>query len=486
MDVVLWNDCPHPKAGFMHRTLGPYKLASYIKKHGYDVQVIDFTTAFNEELLYNATKHFITDNTLVLGISMTFIAQHQWQHDDGVTDRIPLHFIKVIGRLKIEFPKLKIILGGYLGDKVSGWGVVDASVSSYAEDTFLELLEHYRVGSPPPKSQKILTRFGSNVMLNYTAPNLIRYDIERDNHNFSDNDLIFEDETLPIEISRGCMFKCKFCQFELLGRGKLDYLRSMECVKQEMLYNFSKFKTTKYMVVCDTFNDTEYKINEWHKMTTSLPFKIEFAAYIRADLIHRFPDTGYQLKESGMISAMHGIESLDINASHLVGKAWSGKHAKDFIPELYHTIWNKEVAQHINIIVGLPGDNKEKLNNTINWFIDNKLHSIRFDPLGMKQNPWTAVSEFEKNASKYGFSWDNDNWKNIDWNEKEAIQCAEDLNKQVWPYLKHHTWSILHLMGMDYKKEEIFDTLRNDFDWNDLWLRRRNKLKIYYNKLINL
>ena len=122
----------------------------------------------------------------------------------------------------------------------------------------------------------------------------------------------------------------------------------------------------------------------------------------------------------------------------------------------------------------------------MNWFIDNKLHSIRFDPLGMKQNPWTAVSEFEKNASKYGFSWDNDNWKNVDWNEKEAIQCAEDLNKQVWPYLKHHTWSILHLLGMDYKKEEVFDTLRNDFDWNDLWVRRRNKLKIYYNKLINL
>jgi hypothetical protein len=32
MDVVLWNDCPFPKIGYMHRSLGPYKLASYIRK----------------------------------------------------------------------------------------------------------------------------------------------------------------------------------------------------------------------------------------------------------------------------------------------------------------------------------------------------------------------------------------------------------------------------------------------------------------------
>ena len=39
---------------------------------------------------------------------------------------------------------------------------------------------------------------------------------------------------------------------------------------------------------------------------------------------------------------------------------------------------------------------------------------------------------------------------------------------------------------MGYKKEEVLNTLRDDFDWKKLWLVRREKLKEYYNKLMNL
>lgn len=481
MDVILWNDCPHTNAAFIHRSLGPYKIANYVRQFGYSAQVIDFVTYWPDNLLYKLTKKFITKDTLVLGISTTFIAQHLWDND-----RIPKKLIDTIKALKEEYPKLKIVLGGHMGDKVSGWGIVDATVSSYAEDTFLELIEHYRKNTTPPKSRKILTRFGAVPMLNYYEPNQVRYNIESDRFTFCDQDAILPGESLPIELSRGCMFKCKFCQFELLGRGKLDYLRSMECTRNELLYNYENYGTTNYMVVCDTFNDTVYKIDEWYKVIQSLPFKINFAAYIRADLLHRYPESALTLKESGLIAAMHGIESLDVRASALVGKAWSGKHARDFIPKLYHDIWGGEVAQHLNIIVGLPNDTKDKINNTLDWFIDNKLQSIRFDPLGMKKNPWTMVSEFERDSEKYGFKWDdNGAWYNELWNEETAIQFAKEMNEKAWPHIGQHTWALVHLLGLGYEKDQIFKQKRIDFNWRDLYHKRYDFLKNYYNKLMS-
>lgn len=481
MDVVLWNDMPNPPLQLAARSTGVYKIAGFIRKYNYSAQVIDFVTSWTEEQLWDLTTHFVTEKTMVLGISMTHIYHAHHLGDDF----LPPILYNVLIRLKERYPNLKVVLGGHIGNKFKGSTIVDSIVSGPGEDIFLELLDHYKKGNAIPKS-RIVEFPNNNETIEYHASNEQRYNIETDNFKFSLQDGILPNETLPIEVSRGCIFKCKFCQFNMLGKKKLDYIRSMNLIKEEMLYNYDNFGITNYYVVCDTFNDTVEKLTMWSDMLATLPFKINYTAYIRADLLYTFPETPYMLKESGLIGAMHGIESLHPKASMLVGKGWSGKHAKEWLPKLYHEIWNKEVSQHLNFIVGLPYDTEENLRETVQWYNDNELHSIKFTPLGFFSSPlaWTTSSEFNKNSAKYGFEIDvNGSWRNKVWNTDNSTALAKELENSVRSKVKLHPWTFMHLLGLGYDKNTLMTTPRKQFNWDDVKDKNSNFLVDYFNKL---
>lgn len=482
MDVVFWNDMPNPPVSLAARTMGVYKIAGYIRKQGYTAQVIDFVTTWTKDELWDLTNHFVTKDTLVLGIGMTHIYH---AHHLGASF-VPDNLIRVLVMLKERYPNLKIVLGGHIGNKFRGSPLVSAVVTGFAEDTFLELLNHYRTGSAPPQSRKVLLP-GGGSMLNYHTPNEQKYYIEGDNFKYSNQDAIFPGETLPIEVSRGCIFKCKFCQFDLLGKKKMDYIRSMECIKEELIHNYENFGVDSYYVVCDTFNDTVEKVSAWHKMLETLPFKITYTAYIRADLVHAFPETAIMLKESGIVGAMHGIESLHPQASKLVGKAWSGKHGRDWLPKLYHDIWEGKVTQHLNFIVGLPYDTKESILNTIKWYSDNNLHSIKFTALGFFSSPlaWTVTSEFDKNSDKYGFKVDEKgNWYNNEWTQAQATDFAKEVEEMLKYKARLHPWTFMHLKSMGYDQNKLLKARRKELDWDDIVSKNKEFLKKYYNRLL--
>lgn len=494
MDIVFWNDCPNYDQNvpipLVFRYIGPYKLANWVRSHGYQAQVIDYVMDFSEEELWDLTTKFITDKTLILGISGTFLFGKQMTDPaTGKTRLISSEMHNVLKRIKDQYPKIKIVLGGYMAELVSGFGLVDAIVTGHAEDTLLELLDHYKNQSEPPKSKNHVSFYGKKNMLNYYEANRKRFRIETDSFKFIQQDCVMPDDTLPLEISRGCIFKCRFCSYPLLGRGKLDYLRDMQCVKAELLYNYETFGTTNYYVLCDTFNDTVYKIDRWHDMISSLPFRINYSAYLRADLIHAYPDTALQLKETGLFGAYHGLESLHPEASNIVGKGWSGKHAREFIPKLYHELWQGTVPQALNFIVGLPGEGMESLTQTMNWFKDNQLHYMHFNGLSVaEEQPANHTSEFSRNAKKYGFKFDqNGKWHNGEWNKDLALTVAKDLNTQMIPHNKMGAWAIMSMLSLGYSKEEFLTKRLNQFDWkNDFRSRRSVYMQQYKHRLKSL
>jgi hypothetical protein len=472
MNVIFWN------GGIewgVSRTIGPYKVAYWLRKNNYSAQVLDFVNFLSGETVDRLTRKFITSETRVLAISTTFLALTVHKHSDGVKHWLSESLLNVLKNIKRDFPNIKIVLGGYKSEKVSGLGIVDATVMSYttaSEEIFLEYMNYLTTGSEPPESVECYWDPNKRPVYN-KARNPV-YNIEVDDFKWSLQDAVLQGEPLPLDISRGCIFACRFCQYPHLGKKKLDYIRGMEFLKEEILYNYENFGTTSYYIIDDTFNDTETKMKAFYDMTQTLPFKINYTGYIRADLVHRFPDTAYYLKESGLYGAFFGIESLHPEASKIVGKAWSGKTAKEFIPKLYHDIWNHNVPVHTNFIVGITGETLESVNSTANWFIQNNLHSIVFERLGLngpEEGPiWSIKSEFDKNSSKYGFTMlptqPNKvfaDWKNDNWTSDSASYHADRLNNMLENHRKVATWSIPTLLWANVSKNDIENKKRNDY-----------------------
>ena len=377
MDAIFLNG-GIVESKWMQRYIGPYKIAHWIRRHGYEAQVIDYIERTTKERLYKMIKRFITNKTKVLGVACTFMSTTQFEWSDGTKTILPEHVVLAVKQIKQEYPNIKVVVGGYMSDKIPNFDIFDASVMSYTtptEDIFLEYINHLTHGTPPPQSQIIFPAYSNNQQrVHYEVANEPKYNIELDDFRFVKQDYILPGEPLPLEVSRGCIFACRFCQLPHLGKKKLDYIRGMNYIEDELNYNYENFGTKNYYVLDDTFNDTEIKLKAFYDMSQRLPFKLDYSAYVRADLVHRFPDMAHLLKESGMSGVFHGIESFHPKASMLLGKGWSGKHGKEFLPKLYHNIWNREVAQHLSFIVGITGDTLENVNDTANWFIDNESH----------------------------------------------------------------------------------------------------------------
>lgn len=488
MNAIFWNSGPDNNPygpTIMYRYIGPYKVANWVREHGYTAQVIDFVLFFTEEELWNITKKFITKDTVVLGISTTFLSHHFRKTHLG-KQRMPDHVLKVMARIKSEYPAIKIILGGTFAESIGTWKIIDGGVVGKAEDIFLELLDHYINGSPPPKNIKKFPHWGKEVTTHYYEATHKKYDIEKDRFKFHLSDCIVPGETLPLELSRGCIFKCKFCQYDNLGRAKLDYLRATKCIEEEILYNYENFNVTNYHILCDTFNDTVYKINEWCNMVKGLPFKINFTSYMRADLLHRFPDTCYQLKEAGLMGVFFGLETLTPEPAKLIGKSWSGKHAREWLPSVYHEIWNREVAMSLGMIVGLPGDLKENVEDTFDWFVKNDLHDISYSGLAVFKNSWkdskgSRSSEFDRESEKYGFKFGAgvNEWYNGDWNWETAANYAKELNIRSKEYRKYNNWSSLGLLAYGFDKNYILNTKEKDWNQEKTYQGMFQFIKIY-------
>jgi hypothetical protein len=441
-----------------YRTIGAYKIAHQCRKNGYTAQVIDHVGYLSEQELIQLLDKFVTNDTLILGLSTTFAVE--WPYRE-----MSLMLAKCLAYIKNKFPNLKLVYGGYGLECIKSPRTPEpwAIIVEYGEDIFIEILNHLARGAESPRYKLIFSGNGNTIRSYQSSRD--RYNIVNDDFRWHPSDNILPGEVLPIEISRGCIFKCKFCNHLLLGRGKLDYLRDMQQIRDEMIYNYENWGTTRYYIICDTFNDTEVKMQAWHSMVTSLPFKIEYTAYLRADLLHRFPDVPYMLKESGLIACFNGIESFGPGAL-AVGKGWSHKSGREYLPELYNNIWKKEVHHSMSFIVGLPGDTKQTAIDTVAWFIDNKMCNILFHVLGL-HNPNTRsstnYSEFDLNAVDYGytFPFNNDQWHHPDWGTQR--ETSHFLQKQVLPLLENHnaslsSWVIMQALQLgvtDWKTTNI-------------------------------
>jgi len=452
MHTIFWTGLPN-KSYLPQRYIGPYQLGHWLEQKGYTYQVIDFIMQgeyahITSDRLVELTEKFITADTLTIGFSSTFF----------IAGNIPLFILNAMQEIRQRHPGIKFVLGGNMAENIQPvyTELFDAVIIGLGEDVMLELMDWYSGKGKEPRRRIIPT---TRAKYYYGDDAEKQFDIQSNTHRWADKDCILPAEVLPIEISRGCIFRCRFCQYPLLGRDKHDYTRNMEHIRNELVDNYGRFGATNYYLLDDTFNDTVTKVEAFADMTATLPFKMQWVGYVRADLLHRFPETIGMIKESGIKGAFFGIETFGREAALAVGKGWSATHAQEFLPKLIHEHWDDQVATHISMIAGLPGDTVESLNQSIDWFHANNIHSWDFKPLWIlqHQNQKIFSSVFSREAPVYGYTWPNSQepavWHNTKtgWSYKLAEQVAAQLNSRKTPQHRNDVWTDMSLgtIGID-------------------------------------
>lgn len=438
------------------RSIGAYRMANEWRDLGLRIQVIDFWSFLTQEgsgKVLKMLEKFIGKDTLFVGFSTTFMnngvsALYDVKHEKldtynyttshkGVnamaTDVAVLKEVRDF--IKGKNPSINIVVGGARAS--TGFDPIgDVRILGYGEVHGIDYAK-WKLGL-----NKLFTaRIDDNNVrvLDYNSK-AEGFDFTNSTTRWYDEDCIQPNETLPIEISRGCIFSCSFCSYPLNGKTKLDYLKSIEILRQEFVSNYERFGTTRYVFSDDTYNDTVEKLEWINEVRNSLPFDLQFATYARLDLIAAKPEQIRLLKENGLKYVFFGIETLNHSAGKSIGKGAKPEKLIDTLHQCREA-WGNSVMTCAGFITGLPTDTYASMENWLEQIADPRfpLHTATISPLMLADKtktyrPW--LSDIEKDTAKYGYSLDRKSlWTNTLYGTSQ-VGCTE-LGGIVTKYMEH-------------------------------------------------
>lgn len=427
-DSVIF--CGYSKVRYGTKPAGALVVANTFRSMGLSSVMIDHAFSMSWNNLRQLIDKFVTHHTRFICLSTTLLGPPgsviNVMADCDVIFEPIMEYIKQIAPLAV------FIVGGSKitrGEPSSlPWNYY---VRGQAEESLRAIVAHELRGDN-------LVELYPNVVSDKT------YGFNSFNDNdflkFTNDDGVLPGETLPIEFGRGCVFKCAFCDYDMIGKQFGDYVKSEEVFYSILMSNYEKFGTTRYQFSDDTLNDSEDKIDRLCRVSKRLPFQLEFGAYLRIELLEKIKDSAHRLLDAGLRGANFGIETLNKTAGATVGKGY-GKNAIRTLSQA-RRVWKDDVAVNINIIVGLPHDTVSDLHKQHEILTDGEfLDHVFYTPLAIPKkgeslfsqglykkyyteakelHPYFASTIHQYKATETFFN-ENLNWESPDLNVGEAI-----------------------------------------------------------------
>jgi radical SAM superfamily enzyme YgiQ (UPF0313 family) len=444
-DVILFTDTV--EFNVKSRGYGAHRLASHIREHGYSCLVVDFSSIITWDLYTEILDRAIGSTTLAVGFSTTWMpfkfpdvgvrTSNPGEGDGMDQDRFNIpslvtafakdDYIPWINYVKKCNPKTKTMLGGAKIDFYIN-APTDYVIVGIGETETIDLLDMLS-----GKSRRILNRIIDHDRKAH-APS---WDFRHSTTSYTDYDLVLPNETLNLEISRGCKFKCAYCSYPLIGQKTQDYLKHPEVIKRELIENYQKWGTTSYFIVDDTFNDSTEKMQMFADISQSLPFELKFWAYLRADIIAAHPEQIQLLKDAGIQETYFGIETFNPKTAKFIGKGMAHDRITDTLYKCKEA-WGPRSYIAAGIIVGLPYETQSTIQKAVDFFsrADSPVDLANTFPLSIIGNhdlvKYMYMSEIDRNYSKYGYYFPNPetnyfNWRKDDDTDITSYEQAEAL-----------------------------------------------------------
>lgn len=160
--------------------------------------------------------------------------------------------------------------------------------------------------------------------------------------------------------SRGCPMQCSFCASAALHGQKLR-LRTVDNIVDEMEYLVKDLKVETIAFMDDTFTLHKSRVREICAEIKQRDLKVFWGCTARADTLDK--ELIKVMREAGCIAIFMGVESADQQILDEVNKQTTIEKIKD----AFEISRNEKMRTIASVVLGMPGDTKESIKNTIKF-----------------------------------------------------------------------------------------------------------------------
>jgi hypothetical protein len=382
---LIFNVTQNP---FLSRPLGGHRIAHYLREQGWDIEVVDWSNWWTLEELKEFFRSRYSSDTVFCGFGHLF----------SMWSPVMEEFCSWI---KQDYPSVTLISGSAVNPMFASQ-YIDYYIQGFGELAISELLKYIQGNGTRPIVNLITGRKIISAIHNYPAFPMKSLMVK-----YQTRDYITSDEWLTVELSRGCRFKCAFCNFPVLGV-KEDYSRDADDFELQLRDAHDRFGIGSYMVADETFNDRTDKIRKFANVIDKLDFVPWFSGYIRADLLVTRPKDKDELLRMNFLGHYYGIESMNTRSARAIGKGMDSNRLKSGLIDIkkyFETHGSKRYRGSMGLIVGLPHETKQTMDHTMSWLIDNwQGHSFSVHSLILpRNNDINQKSLMSADLSKYGY-----------------------------------------------------------------------------------
>ena len=348
----------------VHRSAGSHRIASFLRQHGLDIEVIDFAPSWKLEEFQQLIRSRMTPNLKFVGLGAVFNMNTEtlWRSFAWLKQTYP-DVLLVTG--STDFFNLHFI-------------PVDYMVVGYGELAILEILK-----GTAKYTEEVIDKEGNTRRTVHALKQYPAYPMRNLSIDYEQRDFLQPFESVTMETSRGCRFKCSFCTYSILGV-KDDHTRCSDDFRDNLMRNYDNYGIHRYSIADETFNDHSEKIIKYADVVETLPFKPNFGGYIRADLLHTRPQDIEHLARMQFNGQFYGVESFHRPSAAAIGKGMDPVKIQQAILDTkdYFMKHNGYYRGTISLIAGLPYETEETLNETLRWCTENwKTNHLAVTPL---------------------------------------------------------------------------------------------------------
>ena len=367
----------------VHRSAGSHRIASFLRQHGLDIEVIDFAPSWKFEEFKELIRSRMTPTMKFVGLGAVFNMNTETLY-------------RSFAWLKQTYPDVLLVTGSTDFYNLH-FIPVDYMVVGYGELAILEILN-----GTAKYTEEIIDKNGNKRRTVHALKEYPAYPMRNLSIDYEKRDFLQPFESVTMETSRGCRFKCSFCTYSILGV-KDDHTRCSDDFRDNLMRNYDNYGIHRYSISDETFNDHSEKIIKYADAVETLPFKPNFGGYIRADLLHTRPQDIEHLARMQFNGQFYGVESFHRPSAAAIGKGMDPAKIQQAILDTkdYFMKHNGYYKGTISLIVGLPHETEETLNETLRWCKENwKTNHLAVTPLiiasdhnNVKQSTLSATYE---------------------------------------------------------------------------------------------